>query len=62
MVCKFCAAEMLRIILENQACCAKMTDTKNEMLVVELIKYLNSISERIEHVIRSKNAFNQNNR
>lgn len=40
MICKFCAAEMLRIILQNQECCAKRIDAKNEMLAMELIKYI----------------------
>ena len=44
---KFCLAEMMRIILDNQACCAKMTDAKNEMLAVEIIKQLSSkVKER----------------
>lgn len=46
MVCKFCAAEMLRIILDNQNCCAKMTDAKAEIIAVEIIKCLNDIFER----------------
>lgn len=45
-MCKFCAAEMLRIILDNQAYCAKMTDAKSEMLAVEIIRCLNSLLER----------------
>lgn len=46
MVCKFCMAEMLRMILQNQECCAKKIDSKNEMLTVELFKYLQMIMER----------------
>lgn len=45
-MCKFCIAEMLRIILQNQECCAKMTEHKNEMLTVELIKHLQILIER----------------
>jgi hypothetical protein len=40
-------AEMLRLILKNQECCAKTTDAKNEMLAMELIKYLHVLTERI---------------
>lgn len=45
MICKFCAAEMLRIILQNQECCAKRIDSKNEMLAMELIKYIQVLLE-----------------
>ena len=47
-MCKFCMAEMLRIILQNQECRSKITDAKNEMLAVELIKYLKLLLERID--------------
>ena len=46
MLCRFCAAEMLRIILENQNCCAKMTDSKAEILAVEIIKQFNSLEKK----------------
>lgn len=46
MICKFCAAEMLRIILQNQECCAKRIEAKNEILAMEFIRYLKTILER----------------
>ena len=54
MVCKFCAAEMLRIILDNQNCCARMTDAKNEMLVIEILKNLKGVTDAIYHKNVSK--------
>jgi|AMWB02.1.fsa_nt_gi hypothetical protein len=45
-MCKFCMAEMLRIILQNQKDCSKITDAKNEMLAMELIKYLTCLIDR----------------
>lgn len=53
MICKFCAAEMLRIILNNQECCAKRIDTKNEMLTVELIKYIQILLEEYRKASKS---------
>jgi hypothetical protein len=45
-MCKFCLAEMLRIILENQDRCARNTNVINEMLTMEMIKYLSLLLER----------------
>ena len=43
MICRFCAAEMLRIILKSQEDCAKNIIAKNEMLTIELLKCLNTL-------------------
>ncbi len=48
MICKFCAAEMLRLILQNQECCARRIEAKSEVLAIELIRHLQMIIERVK--------------
>ena len=42
MPCKFCMAEMLRMILDNQKCQARALDAKIEMIAMELLRHITS--------------------
>jgi hypothetical protein len=45
-MCKFCIAEMLRIILEQQEHCRKSTDAKLDILAIEFLRCLNSLNKK----------------